>query len=285
MLSLMWHEVGKVPPASLVASRETLHHAAQLLALAGASYLPAERDDSHTSMTWREPMSAFVTEPITGASRIRFALRVVDLTLLVIDDPSGEERSAYPLHAKSRTQALDWMRDRAIDAGLQGGRLLSRLHFDIAAHPTDVGGLFERPTDGTLDELSSWYADASIVLEERRRAMSGAGAVRCWPHHFDIATLVRLPAGNTIETIGIGMSPGDSSYAEPYYYVSPYPAPGTIPDRLSAGRWHTMGWWGGALIGSEIATRRGAFDQGAFVRQFIDEALASLLGVAPRLPD
>src|SRR5947208_4044896 len=105
MLCLMWHEVGTVPPTSLVASRETLHHAAQLLALAGASYLPAERDDSHTSMTGCEPMSAFVTEPITGASRIRFGLRVVDLALLVIDEPSGEERAAYPLEGKSRSRA------------------------------------------------------------------------------------------------------------------------------------------------------------------------------------
>jgi hypothetical protein len=277
----MWQEVGKVPPTSLVASRETLHHAAQLLALAGASYLRAERDDSHTSMTWREPMSAFVTEPITGASRIRFALRVVDLTLLVIDDSSGEERAAYPLEGKNRDRALDWMRGRAIDAGLDGDRLLSRLHFSIAAHPTDTGDVFERPTDGTLEELSAWYADASIELEERRRAMSGAGPVRCWPHHFDIATLVRLPAGNTIETIGIGMSPGDASYAEPYYYVSPYPAPRTTPDRLSAGRWHTTGWWGGVLIGSEVAARPGAVDQGAFVHEFIDEALR-LLGTSQR---
>src|SRR5947208_15864220 len=110
MLCLMWHEVGTVPPTSLVASRETLHHAAQLLALAGASYLPAERDDSHTSMTWREPMSAFVTEPITGASRFRFGLRIFVLTLLMIDDFSGAERARAPLDGTPPARAPDWLR-------------------------------------------------------------------------------------------------------------------------------------------------------------------------------
>ena len=129
-------------------------------------------------------------------------------TLLMIDDVSGGERAACPLDGITRAQALDWMRSRAIDAHLDGDRMLSQLHFTIAAHPTDTGGVFERPTDGTLEELSRWYADASIVLEERRRAISGAGAVRCWPHHFDIATLAaRLAELHPWESPEITASP------------------------------------------------------------------------------
>src|SRR5205085_1688853 len=157
-----WRTLGAVAPKELVASRETLHHAAQLLALEGA---------------------------------------------------------------------LDWMRMQATRAGLDGARLGSRLHFTIAPHVTDNGGAFERPSDGTLEELARWYSDASLLLEERRASMPDSEAVRCWPHHFDIATLVRLEDG-PIQTIGIGLSPGDDSYTEPYYYVGPYPAPPETPRPL-----------------------------------------------------
>src|SRR5262249_57852622 len=69
------------------------------------------------------------------------------------------------------------------------------------------------------------------------------------PHHFDIATL--LDFGES-RTIGVGLSPGDSSYAEPYFYVSPSPVP---KDRsgpaLPVGHWHSQGWFGAVLTGSE----------------------------------
>lgn len=273
-----WQTLGEVAPTSLVAARETLHHAAQLLALAGASFLNAEPDDSHTSMTWIEPLGALGTQPIDASAPFRFALQAADLTLLVIDDSSGVVRASLSLPGVMREQALDWMRDQARRAGLEGGRLRSRLHFTIAPDATDAGAAFERPSDGTLEELARWYSDASLFLEQRRSSMVGAGPVRCWPHHFDIATLVRLRRG-PIHTIGIGLSPGDDSYADPYYYVGPYPAPPMKPRALTIGHWHTRDWWGAALVASEIVAQRAAGEQAALVRRFVDDAVQRLLEV------
>lgn len=72
----------------------------------------------------------------------------------------------------------------------------------------------------------------------------GASAVRCWPHHFDIATLIGLAEGDpeTAPSIGVGFSPGDTSYAEPYLYCSPWPVPGHLPPAPSPWRWHTAGF-------------------------------------------
>ena len=41
--------------------------------------------------------------------------------------------------------------------------------------------------------------------------------------------------------IGVGLSPGDTYYAEPYWYVSPYPYPGLedLPVLDGSGFWHT----------------------------------------------
>ena len=272
-----WRRLGEVRPTALVQARETLHHAAQLLALAGASYLEPQADDSHTSLSWIEPLGALASQPIAAEPALRFGLRLRELTLVVIDDASREERAAMPLHGRTRDAALNWMRQQAAGHGLDGERLRSRLHFTIAPHPTDEGQPFERASDGTFEELGSWYGDAAFVLEERRRSMTGAGPVRCWPHHFDIATLVRLASTGPLQTIGIGLSPGDDSSAEPYFYVGPYPAPTTTPRPLSIGDWHTSGWWGAALIGSEVVQQGTAVDQARTVTRFIDEAIARLL--------
>lgn len=274
-----WHTLGSVEPTALVNSRETLHHAATLLALAGASYLEPKEDDSHTSMSWVEALGGLASQPMPAASPFRFALRVRELSLVVTDDLARAERAVFSLHGQTRTDALAWMRHEAERRGLDGERLRSRLHFSIAPHPTDEGRPFERATNGTLGELASWYADASLVLEKTRQGIANAGPVRCWPHHFDIATLVRLPSGGALQTIGVGLSPGDESYQEPYYYVSPYPMPERRPRALSVGRWHTAGWSGAVLVGSDIVKQAVPGEQYHLVTGFIESAIERLLEI------
>jgi hypothetical protein len=80
---------------------------------------------------------------------------------------------------------------------------------------------------------------------------SEASSVRCWPHHFDIAILLTVAPG---KTVGLGLSPGDSSYAEPYWYVTPYPYPKNpeLPPLPEGGRWHTEGFFAAVLRGSDL---------------------------------
>jgi hypothetical protein len=86
----------------------------------------------------------------------------------------------------------------------------------------------------------------------------GFAPVRCWPHHFDIATLELLDGAAAdpkhARSVSLGMSPGDASYAEPYWYVNPWPRPEGRPlPALPEGRWHTESWFGAALLGSQLA--------------------------------
>ena len=272
-----WQTLGAVPPEGLVAARETLHHAAQLLALAAVSFIPAQADDSHTSLSWLTAHTALATQPIAAPTTpIRVALRVPDLTLLLVDDASGGERGSFALEGATRVEALAWIADRVGDAGLERSRLRATLHFTIAPHTTDAGGAFsaERPD---LDELARWYSDASSFLEEYRASIAGAGPVRCWPHHFDIATLVRLSRAKRLQTIGVGLSPGDEGSDEPYFYVGPSPSPSRVPPPLSIGGWQTTSWWGAALGASAIVPIHEAAAQRAFVSRFVNEAVEQLL--------
>lgn len=268
-----WHQLESVAPTDLGDARETLHHAAQLLALVGASYIPPRPDDSHTSMKWLDERGALVTDLVDAARPFRVGLRLSDLTILVLD-ASNDETAFLPLAERTRDQAIAWLRARIGDTGRDPSSLRTALHFSIADHSTDHGAPFVRQP--ALEELSRWFENANALLTKRRAHTPNAGDVRCWPHHFDIATLVSRPGG-VLHTIGIGMSPGDGSYGEPYFYVAPDPRPATPPSRLTVGHWHTRDWWAAVLTASEIVGLPDAADQASLVTRFIDEALAALL--------
>ena len=106
--------------------------------------------------------------------------------------------------------------------------------------------------------------------------------MRCWPHHFDIATLTTVSPDRTV---GVGLEPGDVYYDEPYFYVNMRPVPPV--DALTAtlaggGIWHTHEWIGAVLPGSHLAagsTRRELREQ---VDAFLDSAVAACRALVAR---
>ena len=130
-----------------------------------------------------------------------------------------------------------------------------------------LGVLGHRPIGGR-----QWAGKAMWISS----VTPGASAVRTWPHHFDIATLILLPESGTSgrRTIGVGQSPGDNSYAEPYWYVGPYPYPATtaFPPLAGSGHWHTEGWVGAALPASDFVAAK---DQQAQVAAFVESGIAA----------
>src|SRR5260221_14637552 len=55
-------------------------------------------------------------------------------------------------------------------------------------------------------------------------------------------------------SIGIGVSPGDEFYDQPYVYISPSPQLNTaqLPDLPAPGHWHTQGFVGAVVTGEAI---------------------------------
>jgi len=82
--------------------------------------------------------------------------------------------------------------------------------------------------------------------------------VLCWPHHFDIATLITLdvdePDPETARSINVGLSPGDESYDEPYFYVTPWPEPREPEKEVLAGGglWHKEDFTAAVLPASRL---------------------------------
>ena len=111
-----------------------------------------------------------------------------------------------------------------------------------------------------LAALSAWFSLAAAKLTEfavsQKQLSPGPSPVRCWPHHFDIATYVGLEAADaeTARGVGVGMSPGDESYGEPYFYINPWPHldADSLPDLLLPGHWHTQGFVGAIATAEQI---------------------------------
>ena len=91
-------------------------------------------------------------------------------------------------------------------------------------------------------------------------------------------TVVAHADAEEAKSVGVGMTPGDESYPEPYLYVTPWPYPDaeTLPG-LALGTWHTTGWTGAVLRASEALN--GGEDPERRVRAFLEGAVAACLGL------
>jgi hypothetical protein len=272
VVSSSWARVGNVAPTALTDARLQLHHAAQIAVSAAISYIAARPDDSHTALTWSAPLRALATEPMAMARQLRIALRLEDLTLYALDENGSAARSfALPGHTVAQGHA--WLSDVLAQAAVDPARLTARKHYTIVAHPVESGAPFSVGSGAEFQELSRYWSNAAGALDPLAQTTPGAGPVRTWPHHFDIATLIELP-GPSRRTVGVGQSPGDDSYAEPYWYAGPYPFPpvNDLPRLAGGGHWHTEGWVGAVLPASDYID---APDQRAQVGAFIDSAVAA----------
>jgi hypothetical protein len=251
----MWERIGSVDPRTLGDARVQLHWAAQAVAGVGRTLHARRADDSHTSFMWSATLDALVQEPFNG---ITTGLRLRDLTLLAI----GTTASKLHLQGRTLDDAFAFMES-------QFAMSLKRSDVDLPDHPVSHGATFNA-NEEHLAELARYYNNAADVLTDVARSDSRASAVRCWPHHFDIATLLTFPGADDPRTIGIGFSPGDAGSHEPYYYVTPWPYPDPSKlGRLNIGRWNTTGWTGAVLPASSVAAANNAEQ---LVRAFIADA-------------
>ena len=255
--SATWERLGTPPSTELADTRAQAHWAAQILVGVATGSIEAAPDDSHTSLTWDSGSRTLLTRPLKGTGGARAGLRLPDLTQLVRDEGGGAE---FPLAGHSLADGYAWM-ERTL--GVE--RALLRRTDEMPDHAVGSGAAFDADP-AALAELARWYGNAALLLQRVREDYPGASAVRIWPHHFDIATLITLDSGADPEharSIGVGMTPGDSSYAQPYFYVLPWPAPQTVelPALEGGGEWHRERWVGAVLTIQELIGGASSADQ------------------------
>jgi hypothetical protein len=272
-----WQAVRPEESTHLSDTRLQLHHAAQFGTAAGISFLEHRPDDSHTNLEWIPSLAGLVSRVIPAGKGFRIGVRPADLTLLIVTE-KDQPIARYKLHGRTIVEATQWIREQIAPLGVDPARYTLKRDYEIPAHPVAMGDSFDASERAQFEELAKWFSNGASILGSLARSIHDASEVRCWPHDFDIATLV--PVAHE-RTIAVGLEPGDSSYDEPYFYVNmrPYPSPAQVRSRPLWGRgiWHTGEWTGAVLTGSRL---EGASLQEWQVREFIDSAVSACRALA-----
>ena len=238
MTTAPWRPLRGVDPARLAAAREQAHHAVQWLARAARAYSPPRPDDSHTNLGWDDQFGGFIAHPLPDGTRL--GLRIADLTLALLGPSDTTLQDTFALDGRHDADACTWLGARASARHLDPKALDAALPYMLKARANDAYAATALAEP--LGELATWFSNANAALGAIRTDIAARGIapppVCCWPHHFDLDTLVTVAPGHTT---GIGFEPGDDYYDEPYFYVSIYPAPDamTLPALPAIGHWHT----------------------------------------------
>ena len=283
MGAVAWRPVGTVDPQKLGETRIVAHSALQWLARLTLSYIDPADDHSHTNLGWDEAANALETREIQPGLTVE--MRMPELTLQFKEDG---QRTTHEIFLDDRSPAAveAWILIELLHRHIDRDKFSKDLPYDVPNLMIgDAVEFFHEPHAAALGELTAWYANANAVLnvikDEYSSVSPGPSEVRCWPHHFDIATLISFESGDpeTARSIGVGMSPGDEHYDEPYFYVSPYPKPSPweLPDLNDLGHWHKKGFVGAVALSSQIAEKGAGADQVLeFLRTSIEAAKTKL---------
>jgi hypothetical protein len=167
--------------------------------------------------------------------------------------------------------------------GFDPGALDAPLPYQLPAHPIGQGAPYGPAALGRpLAALTAWYANANHALSETRERLLArhidAPPVRCWPHHFDLDSLVGLGSGATAHTVGIGFSPGDDYYDQPYFYISRHPPPdvAALPALPPIGHWHSHHFTAAVAPADRILA---ADDAQTAIQAFLRAATDILIGL------
>ena len=255
---------------NLSLTRSIVHRAVQHLTKAARANLPAQGDDSHSSVVWEGTLNGFTTQPMNGK---RIGLTLSPFALLVVDEK--DSYSELLLAEQSYDDVEAWLDQELSKLGLKSAASVDLPY----ALPADVAAVSVYPPARDSENylaLAAWFELAHQNLTELINANTyltpGPSPVRCWPHHFDIASYIALESGDaeTARGIGVGMSPGDETYAEPYFYINPWPYldAKALPAATAPGHWHTDGFVGQIATASEVLATP---DANTSVRNFLEK--------------
>ena len=276
---MSWIELKNISIEELAKTRKQIHQAAQLPAITGRCLNPKDSGDAFAALYWDNEQNVLSSQP-WEKSGFRSILSISDFELVIIEEKKGSNDS-FKLNGKTYDEAFNWLKEKLNSLGFEGDKLNKSQPYQIPEYPTAKGEPFKQINNATFTELQNYFSNAAFVLENLMTKQKGASKVLCWPHHFDIATLITIeknPDPEKTKTIGVGLSPGDESYNEPYFYVSPWPYPENKNDvlKLDHGHWHDKGWFGGVLTATEIIKQKDKSKQLKIAEIFIEKAIHNL---------
>ena len=279
-----WRPLRGVDQRGLHEARLQAHYSAQWLARIARGYVVPQPDDGHTSLRWVDALDGFITHPLKNGTRV--SLQIATLTLALHDGDESSRAQSIALNGRSDAQIRQWLGGQLAARGLDPTALDAPSPYEMPVHAIARGANYDAAGSAdSLAELVAWFANANVLIGLVQQQMIGrklaVSPVCCWPHHFDLATLTTLTKrdADAHGYLGVGLSPGDKYYDEPYFYVSAYPTPdpAVLPPLPAIGHWHTDEFVAAVLPAHKIlAAKNQQAETGEFLQRAATLALEIL---------
>lgn len=262
---------------SLRKVRGQLHQALQFIGAAGETYIEPQSDHSHSSTIWLNEHTALASYNLAKNDLLQIALDVKNLEIVFLNDGNQYGESIL-LDGKKRieieTQIKAALQQFKLDPGIYSAESDAESPYSPKNNEK-----FKIDVREHFDKAAAMLKIADDLLKEIKNSNSQALEVRCWPHHFDIATLISVEADDDPEkakSIGVGFLLGDESYDQPYFYVALWPhaqIKKSALRKLQAGHWHTENWIGSILTSIDISRFDSTEKQLEIIRKFLSESI------------
>ncbi|MEO9854188.1 MAG: DUF5996 family protein [Reichenbachiella sp.] len=247
--------MNEVKKEELVPVRKSLHQAIQLVSAVPRNILPKDPTDGMSSLEWNAQLESLESLPVTNDhGEIRVGLKFETFALYITVD--HDSKVALELSGRSVDQGLTWLKAELAKYDISSESINLDLPYEIENY--DYSKILQVNNEA-LTVFGQLYQMTAEVLADITRKWEEAFDIRCWPHHFDLATLIPLETDQENEitkSIGIGLSPGDDGINEPYVYVNIWPQVEVVTlqqHKLAQGDWNTEGWSGAVLPYSQMS--------------------------------
>lgn len=268
----------------LAKASNTVHHAAQFIALTGKYLLPEKADDSHTTALWISDRNWLVGNPIEyPGGYMRVTLDYLNFKLLITNE-KFEVLQQKQIAGSSKEELFCWLKNQLQKLGLNAMALKKSMHYDMPDHETDEGEVFIMPPAELLTELANYRTNGHLLLTQFSNDFKTAQPVLVWPHHFDEGSYMPIlfKLDEVVGSINLGMAIPDNYYQVPYYYVTAWKKDGieyNNPPLLSQpGLWHNFEWNGQVLTGEELV-KLDASEQADAAYGFLKQAIKNAIGL------
>ncbi|MEQ9300849.1 MAG: DUF5996 family protein [Cyclobacteriaceae bacterium] len=271
-----WKRIKGVDREVLRDTRKTLHQTVQIVSAFPRHLLPHDPTDGTASLEWNPEDKALQSIPVPNSHdlEMRSGLSFKDFLLTIkYADMSCDK---FHILGKSVNAGMDWLKRELKKMAFASESLTLDLPYEIESYDNAASLMVNKRA---CKEYARLYGNTFQALSELVDNFPEAHDIRCWPHHFDLATLIPVGTddkGEITKSIGVGLSPGDEGVEEPYLYVNVWPdieLEVLQQHVLPAGRWNTEGWSGAVLTYTELLN---SSDQADIFTQFIEMAVAAL---------
>ena len=242
--------------SGLYEGRLHLHYAVQPIANCGEKYALPKDDFSHTSLSYNPDTGSFQGAYL-GESKKYVGLDIGSFSLFIAGQGGGRisEKSLFGLTLQ---EGFNWLSGELQKSGFPDAEIKFPEYPEFPEHPLKTNSVkFSDAVRKEIALLHGYYRASYFLLKKFMQSQEIQETIIVWPHHFDMAVLKKLTKdGEEGLSVGIGFSPGDEHYNEPYWYISPWPYPKDISvlQPLSPpGFWHTKGFISCVLKSSSIS--------------------------------